>query len=202
MSARKSKSNYGVEFIMLCGISKLVCPQTNFYPSLPQQIKFQVQDIFLVLFWSRESRIKYSIELYEHMEYYWKEISPITISVSYHKHTNLEYYQIFGVDSAIALTFEINGNYCSTNSLRLEYRLMSAWECNSTREMQVYELNDWRNIIVRFTLFKETTTTCSFYVVMMNRKTRGMGAARKLMDHRRRQRWADKAYKKSHLGKY
>ncbi|KAL0338387.1 UNVERIFIED_CONTAM: Pentatricopeptide repeat-containing protein, chloroplastic [Sesamum angustifolium] len=32
------------------------------------------------------------------------------------------------------------------------------------------------------------------------RKTRGMGAGRKLKSHRRRQRWADKAYKKSHLG--
>ncbi|CAD5180653.1 unnamed protein product [Musa acuminata subsp. malaccensis] len=32
------------------------------------------------------------------------------------------------------------------------------------------------------------------------RKTRGMGAGRKLKTHRRRQRWADKAYKKSHLG--
>ncbi|MQL93215.1 hypothetical protein Taro_025858 [Colocasia esculenta] len=31
-------------------------------------------------------------------------------------------------------------------------------------------------------------------------KTRGMGAARKLKNHRRAQRWADKAYKKSHLG--
>ncbi|KAF1881218.1 hypothetical protein Lal_00023253 [Lupinus albus] len=31
-------------------------------------------------------------------------------------------------------------------------------------------------------------------------KTRGMGAARKLKSHRRRQRWADKSYKKSHLG--
>ncbi|KAF5940757.1 hypothetical protein HYC85_021924 [Camellia sinensis] len=31
-------------------------------------------------------------------------------------------------------------------------------------------------------------------------KTRGMGAGRKLKSHRRRQRWADKAYKKSHLG--
>ncbi|CAL9075246.1 unnamed protein product, partial [Musa acuminata var. zebrina] len=30
--------------------------------------------------------------------------------------------------------------------------------------------------------------------------TRGMGAGRKLKTHRRRQRWADKAYKKSHLG--
>jgi small subunit ribosomal protein S23e len=27
-----------------------------------------------------------------------------------------------------------------------------------------------------------------------------MGAARKLKNHRRRQRWADKSYKKSHLG--
>ncbi|URE49211.1 40S ribosomal protein S23 [Musa troglodytarum] len=33
-----------------------------------------------------------------------------------------------------------------------------------------------------------------------SRKTRGMGAGRKLKTHRRRQRWADKAYKKSHLG--
>ncbi|PIA25887.1 hypothetical protein AQUCO_10500021v1, partial [Aquilegia coerulea] len=31
-------------------------------------------------------------------------------------------------------------------------------------------------------------------------KTRGMGAGRKLKSHRRRQRWADKSYKKSHLG--
>ncbi|CAL9768012.1 unnamed protein product [Musa acuminata subsp. burmannicoides] len=31
-------------------------------------------------------------------------------------------------------------------------------------------------------------------------KTRGMGAGRKLKTHRRRQRWADKAYEKSHLG--
>ncbi|KAG6702635.1 hypothetical protein I3843_07G043800 [Carya illinoinensis] len=30
-------------------------------------------------------------------------------------------------------------------------------------------------------------------------KTRGMGAGRKLKSHRRRQRWADKSYKKSHL---
>ncbi|KAG2670517.1 hypothetical protein I3760_14G089500 [Carya illinoinensis] len=32
------------------------------------------------------------------------------------------------------------------------------------------------------------------------RKTRRMGAGRKLKSHRRRQRWADKSYKKSHLG--
>ena len=32
------------------------------------------------------------------------------------------------------------------------------------------------------------------------RKTRGMGAGPKLKSHRRRQRWADKSYKKSHLG--
>uniref|UniRef100_A0A0D9ZWR0 40S ribosomal protein S23 n=1 Tax=Oryza glumipatula TaxID=40148 RepID=A0A0D9ZWR0_9ORYZ len=31
-------------------------------------------------------------------------------------------------------------------------------------------------------------------------KTCGMGAGRKLKTHRRNQRWADKAYKKSHLG--
>ncbi|KAK9078622.1 hypothetical protein SSX86_002679 [Deinandra increscens subsp. villosa] len=32
------------------------------------------------------------------------------------------------------------------------------------------------------------------------KKTHGMGAGRKLKSHRRRQRWADKSYKKSHLG--
>ncbi|RZR73387.1 hypothetical protein BHM03_00023358 [Ensete ventricosum] len=37
-------------------------------------------------------------------------------------------------------------------------------------------------------------------LVVYDRKTRGMGAGRKLKTHRRRQRWADKAYKKSHLG--
>ncbi|OVA07578.1 Ribosomal protein S12/S23 [Macleaya cordata] len=37
-----------------------------------------------------------------------------------------------------------------------------------------------------------------FYIC--NRKTRGMGAGRKLKTHRRSQRWADKSYKKSHLG--
>lgn len=41
---------------------------------------------------------------------------------------------------------------------------------------------------------------CIFFVCMSCRKTRGMGAGRKLKSHRRRQRWADKAYKKSHLG--
>ncbi|GMP49709.1 hypothetical protein CsSME_00016605 [Camellia sinensis var. sinensis] len=35
---------------------------------------------------------------------------------------------------------------------------------------------------------------------MCKLKTRGMGAGRKLKSHRRRQRWADKSYKKSHLG--
>ncbi len=34
----------------------------------------------------------------------------------------------------------------------------------------------------------------------LNSKTRGMGAGRKLRVHRRNQRWADKDYKKSHLG--
>jgi hypothetical protein len=37
-------------------------------------------------------------------------------------------------------------------------------------------------------------------VLVKNRKTRGMGAGRKLKKHRREERWADKAYKKSHLG--
>eukprot|EP00884_Botryococcus_braunii_P012006 jgi/Botrbrau1/20806/Bobra.0156s0035.1 len=31
-------------------------------------------------------------------------------------------------------------------------------------------------------------------------KTRGLGAGRKLRNHRRSQLWADKDYKKSHLG--
>uniref|UniRef100_A0A453QTP7 40S ribosomal protein S23 n=1 Tax=Aegilops tauschii subsp. strangulata TaxID=200361 RepID=A0A453QTP7_AEGTS len=31
-------------------------------------------------------------------------------------------------------------------------------------------------------------------------KTHGMGAGRKLKTHRRNQRWANKEYKKSHLG--
>jgi len=42
-----------------------------------------------------------------------------------------------------------------------------------------------------------------FNILVLNkhhRKTRGMGAGRKLKTHRRNQRWADKAYKKSHLG--
>ncbi|KAI3748388.1 hypothetical protein L6452_11422 [Arctium lappa] len=39
----------------------------------------------------------------------------------------------------------------------------------------------------------------SFFRANMG-KTHGMGAGRKLKSHRRRQRWADKAYKKSHLG--
>lgn len=34
----------------------------------------------------------------------------------------------------------------------------------------------------------------------MCRKTRGLGAGRKLRNHRRSQLWADKDYKKSHLG--
>ncbi|KAL0344609.1 UNVERIFIED_CONTAM: 40S ribosomal protein S23 [Sesamum radiatum] len=38
------------------------------------------------------------------------------------------------------------------------------------------------------------------FCLLFYRKTRGMGAGRKLKSHRRRQRWADKAYKKSHLG--
>ena len=32
------------------------------------------------------------------------------------------------------------------------------------------------------------------------RKTRGLGAGRKLRNHRRKNLWADKDYKKSHLG--
>jgi len=36
--------------------------------------------------------------------------------------------------------------------------------------------------------------------VLGSRKTRGMGAGRKLKNHRRAQKWADKSYKKSHQG--
>ena len=35
---------------------------------------------------------------------------------------------------------------------------------------------------------------------MCRSKTRGLGAGRKLKNHRRAQLWADKDYKKSHLG--
>jgi len=34
----------------------------------------------------------------------------------------------------------------------------------------------------------------------VRRKTRGLGAGRKLRNHRRKNLWADKDYKKSHLG--
>ena len=36
--------------------------------------------------------------------------------------------------------------------------------------------------------------------VVLRSKTRGLGAGRKLRTHRREQLWADKDYKKSHLG--
>ena len=36
--------------------------------------------------------------------------------------------------------------------------------------------------------------------VIYRSKTRGLGAGRKLKNHRRAQLWADKDYKKSHLG--
>ncbi|MBA0660058.1 hypothetical protein Goklo_012112, partial [Gossypium klotzschianum] len=42
--------------------------------------------------------------------------------------------------------------------------------------------------------------TVEFVGETVFQKTRGMGAGRKLRTHRRRQRWADKAYKKSNLG--
>ena len=37
-------------------------------------------------------------------------------------------------------------------------------------------------------------------IVLHRSKTRGLGAGRKLRTHRREQLWADKDYKKSHLG--
>ena len=37
-------------------------------------------------------------------------------------------------------------------------------------------------------------------LVALRRKTRGLGAGRKLRNHRRKNLWADKDYKKSHLG--
>ncbi|CAL8999414.1 unnamed protein product [Prunus brigantina] len=58
-------------------------------------------------------------------------------------------------------------------------------------------------------LWKDSSCSCGSEALSASRrvsssvtmgKTRGMGAARKLKDHRRRQRWADKSYKKSHLG--
>ncbi|RVW39770.1 40S ribosomal protein S23 [Vitis vinifera] len=44
------------------------------------------------------------------------------------------------------------------------------------------------------------TNNCIGFELVHVMKTRGMGAGRKLKSHRRRQRWADKAYKKSNLG--
>ncbi|KAJ6901946.1 hypothetical protein NC651_019672 [Populus alba x Populus x berolinensis] len=41
---------------------------------------------------------------------------------------------------------------------------------------------------------------CIKQLIPVMGKTRGMGAGRKLKSHRRRQRWADKSYKKSNLG--
>jgi len=40
----------------------------------------------------------------------------------------------------------------------------------------------------------------TIYCLSFYRKTRGMGAARKLRRLRIKQRWADKQFKKSHLG--
>lgn len=37
-------------------------------------------------------------------------------------------------------------------------------------------------------------------ILVIRSKTRGLGAGRKLRTHRREQLWADKDYKKSHLG--
>ena len=53
----------------------------------------------------------------------------------------------------------------------------------------------WRIVVM-------SCRTCVNILVLNShhRKTRGMGAGRKLKTHRRNQRWADKAYKKSHLG--
>ncbi|KAL9263643.1 Small ribosomal subunit protein uS12-like protein [Drosera capensis] len=43
-------------------------------------------------------------------------------------------------------------------------------------------------------------TVLSVFFVWIARKTRGMNAGRQLKNHHRNQRWADKSYKKSHLG--
>ncbi|KAK4396303.1 40S ribosomal protein S23 [Sesamum angolense] len=53
---------------------------------------------------------------------------------------------------------------------------------------------------VRFGVGLLKKSISSIHVLEWPKKTRGMGAGRKLKSHRRRQRWADKAYKKSHLG--
>ena len=54
-----------------------------------------------------------------------------------------------------------------------------------------------------FEPFKHLILLCQFVnaiILSYCRKTHGMGAGRKLKSHRRTQRWADKSYKKSHLG--
>ncbi|RVX23031.1 40S ribosomal protein S23 [Vitis vinifera] len=58
-----------------------------------------------------------------------------------------------------------------------------------------------RAVICEFTciMISGLCKTC-LCTLVMGRKTRGMGAGRKLKSHRIRQRWADKAYKKSNLG--
>lgn len=53
---------------------------------------------------------------------------------------------------------------------------------------------------VVFALSKESIEGSFKGVLFGCSKTRGLGAGRKLRNHRRKQLWADKDYKKSHLG--
>ncbi|XP_073113597.1 small ribosomal subunit protein uS12-like [Elaeis guineensis] len=55
---------------------------------------------------------------------------------------------------------------------------------------------DVADFLTEVYLFVYESEDSEYYLV----KTHGMEAARKLKAHRRKQRWADKAYKKSHVG--
>jgi len=59
-----------------------------------------------------------------------------------------------------------------------------------------------RELFPRVSSQQLTTPSSHQHYPLINEysKTRGMGAGRKLQIHRRNQRWADKDYKKSHLG--
>ncbi|KAL2486634.1 40S ribosomal protein S23-2 [Abeliophyllum distichum] len=85
------------------------------------------------------------------------------------------------------------------------------WADNSTLNGPLFKAipdlgfhNRWyqqllQRISKRKTFFAAAEPESRHFSITMG-KTRGMGAGRKLKSHRRRQRWADKAYKKSHLG--
>ncbi|CAI9762047.1 unnamed protein product [Fraxinus pennsylvanica] len=85
---------------------------------------------------------------------------------------------------------------------RLNIR-QAGWSCVPTETLRELLLK-WFYTSTRRLLFSSNPSNprLELYSVQsaIMGKTRGMGAGRKLKSHRRRQRWADKAYKKSHLG--